>query len=126
MKKTITLILILLAVSLQAKSGIKFDKYIHDFGDVPQSVIVVAKFTFRNTGNSVLVIERIRTSCGCTSTMLSKKELNPGESGILEISFDTEGYSGSITRAITVYTNSPARKEVKLKIKANVTEVGDK
>lgn len=125
MKKILAVIL-LLTVAAYAKSGIKFDRLEYDFGSIQQASVVIAKFTFKNTGNSTLVIERIKTGCGCTSTLLSKKELNPGEQGSIEIAFDSEGYSGQVTRTVSVFTNDPANKEVKLKIKAYVIETGDK
>lgn len=125
MKKILAVIL-LLTVAAYAKSGIKFDRLEYDFGSIQQASVVIAKFTFKNTGNSTLVIERIKTGCGCTSTLLSKKELNPGEQGTIEIAFDSEGYSGQVTRTVSVFTNDPANKEVKLKIKAYVIETGDK
>ena len=124
--KKILIILLLFSVTLYAKSGIKFNTLEHDFGSISQDSIVTARFTFRNTGNSVLVIERVRTSCGCTSVFLSSQKLNPGEQGTLEIAFDSMGYSGSVTRSITVYTNDPSNKEVRLKIRANVLEADDK
>lgn len=124
--KKILVIILLSSVTLYAKSGIKFDRVVHDFGSIQQDTIVNVTFTFKNTGSSVLVIERIKTGCGCTNTNLSKKELKPGEQGTLEIAFDSAGYSGKVTRTITVYTNDPDEKEVKLKISANVIEPGDK
>ncbi len=126
MKKIITIIMVLFATAVYAKSGIKFDKLVHDFGSIQQDTVVKAAFTFKNTGGSVLVIDRVKTSCGCTNTMLSKKELKPGEQGTLEIAFDSAGYSGKVTRTITVFTNDPENKEVKLKIIATVIEQGDK
>lgn len=126
MKKLIFVLIILTAVSLYAKSVIKFDKLVHDFGSIQQETVVKAVFTYKNTGGSVLVIDRVKTSCGCTNTMLSKKELKPGEQGTLEIAFDSAGYSGKVTRTITVFTNAPENKEVKLKIIANVLEPGNR
>lgn len=126
MKKFITILIVLSAATLYAKSGIKFDRVVHDFGSIQQDTVVTVTFTFKNTGSSVLVIERIKTSCGCTNTSLSKKELNPGEQGTLEIAFDSAGYSGKVTRTITVCTNVPESKEVKLKIIANVTGPAEK
>ncbi len=126
MKKTILLIMVFLSSALYARSAVRFDRVVHDFGTIPQSTIVNATFSFKNTGGSPLVIERVKTSCGCTNTNLSKKELKPGEQGTLEIAFDSEGYSGKVTRTITVYTNDPENSEVKLKIVANVTDAGDK
>lgn len=122
--KKILFIILLASMAAYAKSGISFDRTEFDFGTIQEGATPIATFTFRNTGNSVLVIERIKTSCGCTSTLLSKKELDPGEQGVLEITFDSEGYNGLITRTITVLTNDPANKEVKLKIKATVTGAG--
>lgn len=126
MKKYLTVLLLLFAVSLYAKSTVKFDRLEHDFGMVQQETVVKATFTFKNTGNTLLVIERVKTSCGCTGTLLSSSELKPGEQGMLEISFDSGGYSGTIIRTITVLTNDPSHKEVKIHIKANVIESGDK
>ena len=124
--KKILIILLLSSVALYGKSGIKFNTLEHNFGSISQDSVVTARFTFRNTGNSVLVIERVRTSCGCTSVLLSSRKLNPGEQGTLEIAFDSMGYSGRVTRSITVYTNDPSNKEVRLKIRANVLETDDK
>jgi hypothetical protein len=121
MKKLLLLIL-LSSTALYAKSGIKFDKVAHDFGSIQQNTVVRAAFSFKNTGNSLLVIDRVRTACGCTNTMLSEKELRPGEQGLLEIAFDSAGYKGKITRTVTVYTNDPDNREIKLKITANVLE----
>ncbi|HQO40768.1 MAG TPA: DUF1573 domain-containing protein [Spirochaetota bacterium] len=122
MKKIFLAITILAAVSLYARSGIKFDRVAHDFGSVQPDTVVTAAFSFKNTGSSVLVIERVRTACGCTNTMLTRKELKPGEQGLLEIAFDSAGYSGRVTRTVTVYTNDPDNREIRLKITANVME----
>lgn len=121
MKKTAyTFIIFLLATALYAKPWIKFEKREHDFGTMKQDTLATATFNFKNTGDSILKIERIKSSCGCTSTLLSKDELNPGEQGTLEITFDSGDYNGEIIRTIQVFTNDPDRKVVKLKIRANV------
>lgn len=125
MKKIITVATILFSLSLYARSGIKFNSLEHDFGTIQQETVVRFTFLFMNTGNSPLIIERVKTSCGCTGTLLSSKELKPGEQGSLEITFDSGNDIGLTTRTISIFTNDPANKVVKIKIKANIIAAGD-
>jgi hypothetical protein len=67
-----------------------------------------------------------KQAAGAPIPASAKRNLNPGEQGTLEIAFDSAGYSGKVTRTITVCTNVPESREVKLKIIANVTVPAEK
>lgn len=79
----------------------------YDFGTVKTGKVLDLTVKVKNIGKAVLKIKDIQTSCGCTAALLTKKTLKPGEVGKLKIEFDTSGYSGKITRTVTVYSNDP-------------------
>ncbi len=99
---------------------IAFDETVHDFGVVGQNTTVVHEFPFHNVGGSILQIESVESSCGCTASLLSSDSIAPGETGVLEVSFDSGLRRGTTTNNLTVYTNDSATPEVKIEILAEV------
>ncbi len=95
----------------------------HDFGTVWDHKNVDHMFKFTNTGSEPLVIEDIRSTCGCTVPELEKKEYAPGESGEVKVIFNPHNRKGVNERTITVITNSKAQRVHQLSIKAEVKPV---
>ena len=96
----------------------------YNFGKVPEGKVVDHIFSFTNDGNEKLTIEEVKTSCGCTAALLSKKELNPGEKGELKIELNTANRSGRMTRNITIISNDPETPQKHLTIYAEVLKEG--
>ena len=86
---------------------LKLEKNSYDFGNVTEGKVVETTVKFKNEGNTVLLINDVKTSCGCTAALLSSKELKPGESGTLRIDLDTANREGKLTRTVTLYSNDP-------------------
>ena len=85
-----------------------FDQEKLDLGDVQQGPKVNGEFSFTNKGANVLIIKNIVPSCGCTGVVQDeKKEYQPGESGKVKFTFNTEGRVGKNDKTITVETNEP-------------------
>jgi len=77
-------------------------------GDVKQGPVVNGEFEFSNSGRSVLIIKGVKPSCGCTGVVVDeKKEFQPGESGKIKFTFNTEGRPGMNEKTITIETNDP-------------------
>ncbi len=121
--------LILIAVSLMfglalAGPKLEMEKSQHDFGDIDKGEKVSTVFNFKNTGDAPLEIKDVKTSCGCTSAKPKKAVYQPGESGEIPVTFNSERFSGKINKTITIETNeidtngAPAKTMVK--ITANV------
>ena len=71
---------------------IKFDFDTYDFGEVTDGEIVEVNYTFKNTGESNLIIYDASASCGCTVPEYPKdKEIMPGETGVIKARFDSSG-----------------------------------
>lgn len=113
---------VLLAQAPAQEPAITFDKTHHDFGRIGPDRKVNAKYKVTNTGKAFLNITHINPSCGCTSTMLGKWSLAPGESEYLEATFDPKGNRGLVRKSIQVTSNDPKNGVVTLSMEADVVQ----
>ena len=87
MKKVIYLlgIMLLMAGAVKAQDAktqsgpeIEFEKTVHDYGDVPYNGNGECEFRFTNTGDAPLLIQKPKSSCGCTIPSWPDKPIFPG------------------------------------------------
>jgi rhodanese-related sulfurtransferase len=127
MKKVVVLTLIAvvaLGATLGAAPKIAVDNAVYDFGTVLEGVFVTHKFILSNVGDETLTITSVRTSCGCTTTALSKTTLASGESVELGVNLDTAGYGGrSPTWNVYVESNDPSTPRLILRILGTVVRL---
>jgi len=93
------------------------------FGELYQGDKVTHVFTFSNTGDAPLVIEKVRSSCGCTAAIVSKKTLQPGETGEIKATFDSHRFRGPISKKVYLYSNDPQQKTFEFGLTATVKEL---
>ncbi|MBS0011362.1 MAG: DUF1573 domain-containing protein [Bacteroidales bacterium] len=98
---------------------ITFEKIEHDFGTITEGENVGTIFRFTNTGDAPLIISSAATSCGCTVPKFSNKPVAPGESGTLEVVFDSSHREGKQTKTISVRSNAEPQVIV-LRITADI------
>jgi len=96
------------------------DDYEHDFGRVSQGTTVTHKFKFKNGGEGHLIIQRTVAACGCTVASLEQDAFTAGESGELEVKFDTTGFSGEKVKTVRVYTNDPDQRSFVLSLRGTI------
>ncbi|NIO48628.1 MAG: DUF1573 domain-containing protein [Candidatus Aminicenantes bacterium] len=99
---------------------IKFREESKDFGKMKQGKVLTHIFVFKNEGDETLVIKRVKTSCGCTAALLSKKEIAPGAEGEIKLTYNTKGYEGKNTKYIDVESNDPAQPRKRLTVSAEI------
>ncbi len=63
-----------------------------------------ATFTLKNTGDKLLVIQDVATSCGCTTVSYSKEPIQPGKETTLEVAYKADRPE-HFAKTITVYCN---------------------
>ncbi len=105
----------------QTEAEIIFDHTTHDFGDIQNKSKNTCEFNFKNTGNSKLVIGKIKRTCGCTVFELTKKNYAPGESGTIKVQYTASSVPGPSTKHLYVPSNAKNNKRVGLTVKANIT-----
>ena len=122
MKKLILLLIagmISLSITAQEKkAAVLFEGDVVDYGEVAYGADGVRKFKFKNVGDDVLIIARVYSTCGCTIPKKPKDPIKPGESGEIEVKYDTKRV-GPIRKTITVYSNA-SEVPYTLKIKGKV------
>ncbi len=91
-----------------AKNGpaITFATPEHNFGDIKQGDVVEHTFTFKNTGNQPLVIDRVEVTCGCTTPSYTKEPVMPGKTGSVTAKFNSAGKLGQQKKPITIHSNA--------------------
>lgn len=112
MRKAILFILIVIigtvCVSAQKQAEIKFDKTTHDFGFFDEKhPKQTCTFKFTNTGDDLLVINQVVSSCGCTIPEYAKEPVKPGESGEIKVTYNGAGrHPGHFKKYITIRSNA--------------------
>jgi hypothetical protein len=87
---------------------IKFDTLRHNFGKFSKNdPIVKCSFKFKNTGTAPLVIHQAFASCGCTVPTFTKEPIKPGESGVIDVTYNgTDKFPGHFQKTVTVRSNA--------------------
>ena len=76
-----------------------------DYGKIALNADGVRTFKFKNVGKSPLVINDIKSSCGCTVPKKPAGPILPGDSGEIEVKYDTNR-PGGFSKSITVASNA--------------------
>jgi hypothetical protein len=77
--------------------------------------------TVTNVGDEVLIIEDVKTSCGCTAAGIEGSvELESGDSKEVSITFNSRNMDGDVQKKVTVFTNDPEAGSQIVFVKANV------
>jgi hypothetical protein len=92
---------------LGGEAEISFEKLTHNFGSFSESAPkVTCTFAFKNVGDSPLVIHQAIASCGCTVPQFPKEPIQPGEGGVITVTYNGAGkFPGHFKKAITIRTN---------------------
>lgn len=127
MKKLIIPILALLFVSCTQKneeeaknSGqeLFFAESTYNFGEMIEDSPGVFKIEFKNIGDKSIVINRVRSSCGCTIPSWPKEPVEPKKTGEIEVKYNT-ALKGPFMKSVYIYStaeNSPVKLMVKGKV----------
>ena len=91
---------------------------LHDYGQMLQDSDGSWDFAFKNLGSQAIVINRVRSTCGCTIPDWPREPIEPGNSGQITVKYNT-AQTGTFLKSVYVYS-SAANSPVKLQIKGRV------
>ncbi|MGW1455358.1 MULTISPECIES: DUF1573 domain-containing protein [Salegentibacter] len=124
MKKLIAIAIFVVAglgtAMAQETAKIEFKSETIDYGEIKKGSDGVRVFEFTNTGNVPLVIANVTSSCGCTIPKKPEEPIQPGETGEIQVKYNTK-LVGPIRKTVTVYSNAEEATK-SLKIKGRVIE----
>ena len=78
------------------------DQREHNFGTVARASKQVHVFEFENTTGADLLLNNVRTSCGCTKPKILTQHVKPGQTGQVQASFDTLKFYGERGATLSV------------------------
>ena len=108
------------AEELANMPNIEFERTSYDAGSVIEGEKVEVAYVFTNTGQSDLVIESVKASCGCTASSPKDLVIAPGASSEIMATFDSRGREGTQNKSITVRTNDPDQSTIILRLMVEV------
>jgi len=83
-----------------------FEKMEHNFGTVIEGEKVIYAFRFTNKGNVDLKLTSVGTSCGCTASDYPHNPIKPGETGKIQITFNSANRLGMQHKKVTIRANT--------------------
>jgi len=115
MKTLGTLLLVLCATLSINSQEFKFEQETIDYGKIIKGSEGERTFVFTNVGDAPLIIQSIKSSCGCTVPKKPENPIMPGEKGEIKVSYDTKRVGG-FSKSITITSNTKnAVKVIKIK-----------
>jgi hypothetical protein len=101
-----------------AQAEITFKQEVIDYGEIEKGSDGIRVFEFTNTGDAPLIVSDVKSSCGCTVPKKPDGPVGPGETGEIQVKYDTNRV-GPIRKTITVYSNA-TEPIYSLKIKGKI------
>ncbi len=92
----------------------------HNFGTVAKGSKTEYRFVFRNLYKEDLHVVGVRTSCGCTSPEVTKRDLKTHETAEVVAKFNTRTFLGQHGATLTVTFDKPFYAEVQLRVAGNI------
>lgn len=106
-------VLVLLTVGGAQAGTLTAEPNLIEFGTLREGPPVKKMVTLTNHGGTPVMISNVTTSCSCTTTVLEKNSLQPGESAGLEITYNTYKFPGKFQKYVNVsWGNEEAEKAV--------------
>jgi hypothetical protein len=116
----LTFLIIILTSFFSIKGPIlELDKDIHNYGSIKYGENGNCEFILKNKGDENLNIYNVVTTCGCTVVNIQNKIIEPGDSSILKIKYDTKR-PGAINKKILIKSNDTYSPEKVIYIKGFV------
>lgn len=107
-------------LSASAAPQLVAERLNYGFGDIVQGEKVEYVFRFHNSGDQILEVGNVRSSCGCTAALLSATRIAPGDMGELKTTFDSTRFKGAINKTVSFDSNDPQLPQVSFALYGNV------
>lgn len=92
-------------IEMATKTKILWEKVAISLGKIEQNKPVEIEFSFKNEGDSPVLITNVKPSCGCTVAKYTQEPIMPGKSGFIAGTFNA-AVKGAFTKTVVVATNA--------------------
>jgi hypothetical protein len=97
---------------------IEFKDTGHDFGELKYGADGSCEFIFTNNGKSPLILDNVKSTCGCTVPEWTREPVRASGTGKIRVIYDTHR-AGAFSKTLIVTSNasnSPVRLFIKGKV----------
>lgn len=104
----------------KGKAVIEVENPVYNFGIMGPNQKKSGEFRFKNVGDGILQINKVKSTCGCTVPQLKKKKYAPGESGVIQVTYRSSSRQAPVTKHLYIHSNDSKKPKYELTIKAQV------
>jgi hypothetical protein len=83
----------------------------YNFGEVELGSVSGVVFSYKNTSDQPVLLQTVRTTCGCTAAKWPESPVPPGGTGDIRIEFAAEN-SGGFSKKIRVFFDAMRKPEI--------------
>lgn len=83
----------------------------YEMGDLIRNQPSTHEFVFRNVSGEPMVIDNVRTSCGCTVPEWDEVPIGPDSTGVIAVTYDARDL-GYFKKKVKVYFSNQRKAEV--------------
>ena len=98
------------------KGGLSCEKNIYHFGAKNNAETITHTFVLENKGKVNVQIKQVVATCGCTTTKLEKKIVQPGEKISLKMSVALKSLLGDVNKTVIVRLDTPDKQFIVLRL----------
>jgi hypothetical protein len=91
-----------------------------DFGQIWTGDTCKTEVELKNVGDATLKILNVKTSCGCAVAEPGKRQLAPGESDTMTVTYDTNKNVKVVKHYVTITTNGTVEPEIQFVLHGEV------
>lgn len=104
----------------QQGASLSFAKTEHNFGEIKEDGGKVHyDFQFTNTGSEPIIIQNVKSSCGCTTPKYPREPIMPGQKSKIQVTYNPMNRPSKFKKNITITPNKG--NSITLWIKGNVS-----
>jgi len=85
------------------------DPVVQNLGNLQRGQVAEITWKFKNTGDKPLFITNVTAGCGCTTPDVPKEPIAPGGESLIKAKFNSENFSGHVTKEVYVEANNSNR-----------------
>lgn len=107
--------------AVPAKLALVWDAETKEYNAQPGDTAANFSFFLTNTSSAEVLVNSVRTSCGCTVAQLPSTpwHVAPGESGPIKVTVDLHGKMGTINKTVTAETSDGVKT---LNVRVNIPQ----
>ena len=83
----------------------------HDFGALPKGKPATFVFKFKNAAPDTILLQTVRTTCGCTAARYTEEPIAPSATGEITVEYDAY-QSGAFSKKIRVFFDKQKKAEI--------------